>query len=126
MDCKNCGSKMRGKQLVCKSCGHYNGVDLYCNKCGANDVTVQAIPNKTKRRWIRSLILSCIMLISIAVCIYINRGYSAVEGAVVGVVLGVLLDILVWVIINIVFRFIPEPYDTLVICNKCGFIKRKK
>ena len=128
MKCKKCGHDMKSQELFCSQCGEKqsNSAQIVCNtekkcpKCESVTVSVQAVPNKTRRRLIKTVVLLIVFIIPLIWGAYINRDYSIPEGMLVGGLIAIPLTIVASLALRIVFRFIPEPYDTLFICGNCG------
>ena len=130
MNCKKCGNIITENASFCSNCGEklsqaQNNANHPCPKCSSLNIHIQAVPNKTKRRFIRTIVLLIVFIIPLVWGGYINRDYSISEGILLGILIAVPLTIICALVITFVFKFIPEPYDTLFMCNNCGNNWRK-
>lgn len=96
-----------------------------CKFCKNTEFRVQAVKNTTKKRWIKFIIKLFVFMIPIFILGYINRDYSVIEGVLVGLFISIPITIVVSIIINIIMKFIPDPYDTIFICQRCGNQQKK-
>ena len=102
-----------------------NEAKMICPRCRSNAFSTHLVKNKTKRRSIKAMASLIIIAALGLIMAYINRDYSIIEGALLGAILGVPVAIVTVLIMSIVFRFIPEKYDTIFICQNCGAQIRK-
>ena len=132
---KKCGKAIDDNASFCAFCGakisaiesRAETFGILCPKCNSGSVTTQAVPNKTKRRIIKTIVLFVLFVIPLIIMGYINRDYSFIEGATVGALTISLPAVIVGLIIfKIVYKFIPEPYDTMFMCSNCGNNWRSK
>ena len=130
MNCKKCGNNIPDNALFCSNCGEkmsqsQDATNHSCPKCASQNLNIQAVPNKTKRRLIKTVILLIVFIIPLIWGAYINRDYSIPEGMLLGGLIAIPLTIICALVIRVIFKFIPEPYDTLFMCNNCGYNWRK-
>ena len=129
MFCKKCGKEIDNNASFCAFCGEKitatetttECTGTLCPKCSSHNITTQIVPNKTKRRFIKTIVIFLLFILTPVILGYINRNYSFMEGAIAALfVVSIPVVIVGSVIFKIIYKFIPEPYDTMFICGDCG------
>ena len=99
--------------------------DLVCPICKSTTFSTQLVKNETRRNRIQFIITIIALLLPMILLLYSNKDGNIKGAAFLGLFIGVLFATVASKLCKLIFKFIPDEYTTIFICENCGKQIRK-